>query len=113
VWFRQDLRLRDNPALHAAARQGVPVVPAFVWCPEEEGSWPLGGAARYWLHQALTQLAASLAERYGRGVAYEHDTMHPVLLKKPTQGILSCRKIYSSTHPRRRLAPLIDRICII
>ena len=37
VWFRQDLRLRDNPALHAASRQGVPIVPVFVWCPEEAG----------------------------------------------------------------------------
>ena len=65
VWFRQDLRLRDNPALYAASTQGVPIVPVFVWCPDEEGNWPLGGAARYWLHQALDKLAANLQRRYG------------------------------------------------
>ena len=27
VWFRQDLRLSDNPALHAAAATGAPLMP--------------------------------------------------------------------------------------
>src|SRR5262245_24343677 len=35
VWFRADLRLADNPALSAAIDQGGPVVPVFVWAPEE------------------------------------------------------------------------------
>ena len=29
VWFRRDLRLRDNPALAAANAAGRPVVPLF------------------------------------------------------------------------------------
>ncbi len=58
VWLRQDLRLADNPALHAACRRGGPVVPVFVWAPEEEGAWPPGGASRWWLHQSLARLAA-------------------------------------------------------
>jgi deoxyribodipyrimidine photo-lyase len=33
------------------------VVPVFVWAPEEEGSWPPGGASRWWLQQSLAQLA--------------------------------------------------------
>jgi deoxyribodipyrimidine photo-lyase len=57
VWLRQDLRLGDNPALQAACRRGGPVVPVFVWAPEEEGAWPPGSAARWWLHQSLEQLA--------------------------------------------------------
>lgn len=65
VWFRQDLRVRDNPALHAAARTGRPVVACFAWCPKEEGGWPMGGATRYWLHHALRSLQASLRARYG------------------------------------------------
>ena len=65
VWFRQDLRVRDNPALHAAARTGRPVVTCFAWCPGEDGGWPMGGATRYWLHRALLSLQASLRARYG------------------------------------------------
>ena len=57
VWFRQDLRLGDNPALQAACRRGGPVVPVFVWAPEEEGAWPPVGASRWWLHQSLARLA--------------------------------------------------------
>ena len=65
VWFRQDLRATDNPALHAAASSGAPVVPVFVWAPEEDGAWPLGGASRVWLHHALACLSDRLRERYG------------------------------------------------
>jgi deoxyribodipyrimidine photo-lyase len=59
VWLRQDLRLADNPALVAACRRGGPVVPVFIWAPEEEGIWPSGSASRWWLHQSLEQLGAA------------------------------------------------------
>jgi deoxyribodipyrimidine photo-lyase len=63
VWLRRDLRLADQPALHAAVGTGRPVVPLFVWSPEEEGDWPLGGASCWWLHDSLAALAAALRER--------------------------------------------------
>ena len=61
VWFRQDLRIADNPALHEAARLGR-VVPVFVL---EDSvlsgeTHPLGGASRWWLHHSLEALAAKL-----------------------------------------------------
>ncbi len=37
VWFRRDLRLRDNPALHAVLEGGAPVLPVYLYSPEEEG----------------------------------------------------------------------------
>ena len=36
VWFRNDLRLADNPALSAAIDRGSPVLPVFVWSPGAE-----------------------------------------------------------------------------
>jgi deoxyribodipyrimidine photo-lyase len=59
VWFRQDLRLTDNPALRAAAEQGT-IVPVYVWAPEEEGAFPPGAATKWWLHQSLEALQKSL-----------------------------------------------------
>ncbi len=56
IWLRQDLRLADNSALQAACRHGGPVVPVFVWAPEEEGHWPPGAASRWWLRQSLMHL---------------------------------------------------------
>lgn len=60
VWFRQDLRLRDNPALLAAASAG-PVAPLFIFSPEDEGAWPAGAASRWWLHHSLQALQSDLA----------------------------------------------------
>jgi deoxyribodipyrimidine photo-lyase len=66
LWFRQDLRLRDNPALQAAVATGAPVIPVYIWSPEEEGDWAPGGASRWWLHHSLAALAADLRERGSR-----------------------------------------------
>ncbi|MDD7928785.1 cryptochrome/photolyase family protein [Microbacterium thalli] len=63
VWFRDDLRLADHPALLAAIDRGEPVVGLYVLDDESEGIRPLGGAARWWLHHSLTALAADLRER--------------------------------------------------
>jgi deoxyribodipyrimidine photo-lyase len=60
LWFRQDLRLADNPALVEAVARGEGVVPVYIWAPEEEGDWPPGAASRWWLHRSLTALDASL-----------------------------------------------------
>lgn len=59
-WIRLDLRLADNPALSAALARGGPVVPAFVWAPDEEAPWAPGAAARWWLHLSLEALARSV-----------------------------------------------------
>ncbi|MDO9709435.1 cryptochrome/photolyase family protein [Paracraurococcus lichenis] len=61
LWFRQDLRLADNPALQAVA--GRPVLPLFVWDEAAAGPWGPGGAARWWLRHSLAALAADLAAR--------------------------------------------------
>jgi deoxyribodipyrimidine photo-lyase len=66
VWFRQDLRLQDNPALSAALQRGRPVLPVFILDEVGEGEWPAGGAARWWLHHSLAALDASLRARGSR-----------------------------------------------
>lgn len=63
VWFRQDLRLQDNPALGAALARGGPVVPVFIWDGAGEGDWLVGGASRWWLHHSLAALDESLRAR--------------------------------------------------
>jgi len=57
LWFRQDLRVADQAALAAAAREG-PVVPVYVLDDETPGDWRIGGAQRWWLHHSLEALAA-------------------------------------------------------
>ena len=61
VWFTRDLRLHDQPALHAAAACGRPMVACFVLDEAAGGRWAIGGAQRWWLHHSLTALTADLA----------------------------------------------------
>ncbi|CAA0125731.1 Deoxyribodipyrimidine photo-lyase [BD1-7 clade bacterium] len=60
MWFRQDLRLHDNPALTNAAKAGT-VIPVFIIDQQHGGAWSPGAASRVWLHQSLKQLNDSLA----------------------------------------------------
>lgn len=66
VWFFQDLRLDDQPALAAALAAGRPIVPVFVLDTTSPGAWAPGGASRFWLHGSLTALGADLAARGAR-----------------------------------------------
>jgi deoxyribodipyrimidine photo-lyase len=62
LWFRQDLRLSDNPALHEAAKSGHNILPVFILDDENAGRWKMGGASRFWLHHSLQSLNDSLDE---------------------------------------------------
>ncbi|SDH29395.1 deoxyribodipyrimidine photo-lyase [Leifsonia sp. 98AMF] len=67
VWFRDDLRVADNPALHAAVQTGSPVLCVFVWDDETPELRAPGAASRWWLHHSLASLTQSL-ERLGAGL---------------------------------------------
>lgn len=59
VWFRDDLRVADNPALRAAVDDGAAVA-LYVLDEESPGIRPHGGASRWWLHHSLTSLREEL-----------------------------------------------------
>jgi len=77
LWFRNDLRLADHAALHAATETGRPVLPVFILDDDvSPASWSPGGASRWWLHhslaslrQTLTDLGSQLVLRRGDSVA--------------------------------------------
>ena len=58
-WFRQDLRLADNPALTKAAKRGR-VLPVYILDDKNAGANAMGAASRWWLHHSLTALNDSL-----------------------------------------------------
>ncbi len=59
LWFRQDLRLRDHPALCAAIADGA-VLPIYILDDDLPGDHRIGGAQQWWLHHSLKALAADL-----------------------------------------------------
>lgn len=66
LWFRNDLRLHDNPALRAAADAGRPVIPVYLKESPATGFRPRGAASNWWLHHALHDLAENLSNKGSR-----------------------------------------------
>ena len=62
VWFRNDLRVSDNPALHAAAKSGAPIIALYI-LEEAKAPRPMGAAWRWWLAGSLRSLSDTLAKR--------------------------------------------------
>ncbi|WP_370674923.1 deoxyribodipyrimidine photo-lyase [Pleomorphomonas sp. PLEO] len=77
VWFREDLRLADHPALTVANASGRPVLCLFVL---EEGTErrPLGAASRWWLDKSLAALDNDLRKLGGRLILRRGDP-RPIL----------------------------------
>ncbi len=60
LWFRQDLRLDDNPALRVAVGMKAPLICLYILDDETPGNWAMGGASRWWLHHSLAAFARRL-----------------------------------------------------
>jgi deoxyribodipyrimidine photo-lyase len=59
-WFRQDLRIKDNPTLTAAAQTGRPIICVYILDQNQNKHWPNGAATLWWLHHSLFRLSESL-----------------------------------------------------
>ena len=58
-WFRQDLRLSDNPALFEAAKNSS-ILPIYILDDINPKELIMGSASRFWLHHSLNSLNKSL-----------------------------------------------------
>ena len=58
-WFRQDLRLTDNPALYEASKHDE-VLPIYILDDFNSGEHSMGDASRFWLHHSLNDLSNNL-----------------------------------------------------
>lgn len=63
VWFRNDLRLDDNPALRTALEEGYAPVCVYIHAPGEEDDWAPGAASDAYRHRSLQALQAALEQR--------------------------------------------------
>ena len=61
-WFRQDLRLADNPAFCAAVKAGT-VLPIYILDDVNSGRAKMGAASRVWLHHSLHSLNRALGSK--------------------------------------------------
>ena len=66
LWFRNDLRLGDNPALTAACASGLPLLCLYIHDEQSLGFRPPGAASRWRLNHALRALEQEISARGGR-----------------------------------------------
>ena len=62
IWFRQDLRLADNPALSKSLEEGK-TLPIFIFDNVNSKEHINGSASKWWLHHSLTKLNKSLKNK--------------------------------------------------
>ncbi len=68
-WFRRDLRLEDNCGLWHALNGKHPVLPIFIFDTEILSELPKNDARVTFIWETLTQLKATLREKYQRDIA--------------------------------------------
>lgn len=100
VWFRQDLRLSDNPALTAAVKSGAHILPVYILDDANAEEWRMGGASRAWLHRSLEQLDQSL---HGNLVLLEGDALIqiPALAQESGVNAVYWNRCYEPWRVRR------------
>ncbi len=85
-WFRQDLRLADNPALVEAAKAGH-VLPVYIFDTSPKNPRPLGDPSKWWLHRSLEALQK-------KGVPLLIQSGKPLAVLKKLTEILDIDGIY-------------------
>ncbi|WP_282297243.1 deoxyribodipyrimidine photo-lyase [Stenotrophomonas sp. PS02289] len=103
IWFRRDLRLQDNPALHAALEAGHTPIPVYIHAPHEEGAWAPGEASNTWLHRSLAALDADLQARGSTLVLRQGDSqaeLQALIAETGAEAVYWNRKYEPATQPR-------------
>lgn len=95
-WFRDDLRLSDNPALRAASEHG-PLICLYILDTSTERR-PLGGAARWWLSRSLQALSDAIAAKGGELLILRGDPAEllPDVVERTGSGYVAWNRRYDS-----------------
>ena len=102
VWFHNDLRLGDNPALVKAIESGNKVIPIYIW-DEKDSDLHTGSAGKWWLHQSLDRLSNRI-EELGNKLVLRKGNPKPIIEEFVSQNNIS--KIFMN----RRFEPhIIER----
>jgi deoxyribodipyrimidine photo-lyase len=114
VWFRRDLRLSDQAALAAAAREG-PVIPVYVLDDETPRHRAMGGASRWWLHHSLASLDAALRDKGSRMILRRGrcEEVLAALAKETGAERVHCIRHYEPwwRNAERKVAKQVDLVC--
>lgn len=86
MWFRQDLRLEDNPALYEAFKRSLPIMPIFIF-EETNEIRSIGEASRWWLYHSLRQLNYKLQGKLNFFKGSAHVVLNKIIQSNDILGI--------------------------
>ncbi len=112
LWLRQDLRLHDQPALIAAAREGA-VIPVYILDDTGPRAWRMGGAQRWWLHHTLAAFSQALHDKGSRLILRRGEAVAELeaLIEETGASRVHAIRHYEPWW-RKAEAALGDRLCL-
>ena len=116
VWFRKDLRLKDNPALHSALLENKEIIPVFIWDPDEGGQWSPGAASRWWLHHALVSLMQDIRKLGGKLILAKGKAANLIPQIAREHGVI--KVLYGRAYDphglstQEKVEEALDKVCI-
>ena len=100
VWFRRDLRLSDNPALHNATQNGKPLIPLFIL---DEHTANSGAAFKWRLGLSLESLSLDLMKFNSKLILRKGDPLCVLKELKSSVGELNTVSYTHLTLPTKRI----------
>ena len=61
-WFRQDLRLSQNPSIEALSKKVDQIIPIYILDPKQR----IGSVSKWWLEQSLKNLSDNIQKNNGK-----------------------------------------------
>ena len=61
-WFRQDLRLSQNPSLQALSKKVDEIIPIYIYDPKQR----IGSVSKWWLEKSLKSLKDNIEKKNGK-----------------------------------------------
>jgi len=85
-WFRQDLRLNDNPALTESVKNGS-IIPIYILDNNNPKDHKMGAASRLWLHYSLIELKKQLESNLIVAEGNPEDILFDICKKETVKNI--------------------------
>jgi deoxyribodipyrimidine photo-lyase len=97
-WFKQDLRISDNPGLFEAAQHGS-VLPVYILNEDEAQTLKMGSASKWWLHHSLDKLNKSLNNKLNIYIGNPRDIISRIIRENNIDAVYWNRR-YEPGHIR-------------
>jgi deoxyribodipyrimidine photo-lyase len=102
VWFRKDLRISDNSAIHEASKIGS-IIPIYILDDCAESDFKLGGASKVWLHNSINKLNESINGKLNIYLGNAEEVISKLIDKYNITNVF-CNKCYEPWNIEQELA---------